>query len=504
MYGACDHQPCLIHQPCARTLYSSPSACVAISRSKALTSPRRVCDDARLFRNQPRSSAHTQQQWREWREWEDALTAALEKRTARGETTPGEGAEPAGPDASCNEDSTVCNSPWSSERGGGGSFGGGGGSLRASSAHGEGDVAGGYRSSRFRCRSGTAPDVAKDTTRVSRTRGRTSANRDSPGRKRGWWTWRSYSPPSSISRQKSADALRKLAMEKKAAIAFGLPANGGAPSPSASVPYGPDPPDGAGGSKPVESIVRASGGYLPPRHPLANLQLSPACTQDGGALGAADPGVVDAGVEGELSSGGEGAPTLSAAPGGRGLRARGAARTLAKGPAGDGSMKLTDLEVDPAPTEEKPALRPAHKAPRSSSDDAKVVASRRSRSLSGVLSGLADWLMPGMDGASSRRRRAESGDELILEVYPTTPTDDRGGLKSAPPTPRGRVKASAMVRGGGWFYNGDSDYSTEEEDGNFDSDDEGFWADAGTIQPPEKSSSGEELSILDRLRRLFT
>lgn len=462
---------------------------------------------------QPRSSAHTQQQWREWREWEDALTSALERHKSRGAENAAKGAEPHGPDASCNEDSTVCNSPWSSERGGGGagSFGGFSGSLRASSAHGEGDVAGGNGFPWFRSQSGTAPEASMNGTRLPR-RGRAQAKRDS-GEEKRWWTWRSYSPPSSLARQKSADNARKMAAERKAATAFVQSTNGAAAAVAAvPLPRVLDPPDGGGGTgKPGEAVVRASGGYLPPRHPLANLQLSPTNTAAPADVGEVDAGVVDSGTESGGSSGAEGAPSGEADANRQSLRARGAARTRAKGPAGGVVVESPDPleEEGPAPTEEEGRRVERRSGRRRQVFDDEAPSDGRSASLSGVFSGLADWLMPGMDGTHSRGSRPDGGRELILEVYPQSPRSPqtpprRGGAKSAPVTPRGRPTASSVLREGGWFYNGDSDYSTEEENGSFESEDEGFWADSDATDPPRKIGGGGGLSILKRLRMLFT
>lgn len=448
------------------------------------------------------------------------MKSAVETRKGRGGAEgAAENPETAGPDASCNEDSTVCNSPWSSERGGGGSFGGFNGSLRASSTHGEGDSAGGNGSARFRSASGNAPEGSRDAARMPR-RGRTPASHESPERegKRQWWTWRSYSPPSSIARQKSAES---LATEKKAAATFGKysasTTAGGSGSSSirsalkSIVAPGADPPDGAGttaGGKAGESIVRASGGYLPPRHPLAALQLSPpgpgAVTGSAGEPGAGgNADGEDADDDGRGSSAEEGAPSDGVTRGRRALRVRGAARTRAKGPAGGATPKsgTSPLDEGAAVSTRKRSGRRIASSPgtkRKSVDDSRIES--RSQSLSGVLSGLADWLMPGMD---SRRKRAESGNELIMEVYPRTPP--RSKSKSAPATPRGR--RAAVLREGGWFYNGDSDYSTEGENGSFEfdsDDDEGFWGDAGTTEPPRKIGGGGGSSILSRLRRLFT
>ena len=506
---------------------------------------------------QPRSSAHTQQQWREWREWEDALTCALEKFNNRGAEGAGKAADAAGPEGSLsNEDSTVCNSPWSSERGGGGSFAGGG-SLRASSAHGAGE------GGRFRSRSGTAPEngVASDHQALKDSltlpgRGRAPSHRhsgDDSGRRET--SWRSYSPPSSYVRQKRASD-GGAARKKHSSPGFGQPASG---LPGAAVSNGKPPPSPVGGgsasSKLGESAVRSSGGYLPPRHPLAGLQLSPASQRGasgsesgetgagaGAGAGAAGAGGANGGVEadGENTE----APTLDDVPARPDLRGRGAARTAAKGPAADTPEKPQEggdaEEEGPAPTEEEgPAptegeggesrQQPTGKSRRrlryshgdeggGGGSDGEAGGTRHRRSFSGVLSGLADWLMPGMEG---HRRLAADGEktELLMEVYPTGGAGGAPGsspeahrptfARSAPATPRGRRRPSTVLRDGGWFYNGDSDYSTEEEevDASFESDDEGFWADAAggpKKKPPKKIGGGGGNSILSRLRKLFT
>lgn len=477
------------------------------------------------------------------------MTSALENRKSRGSESAGEGgSETPGPDASCNEDSTVCNSPWSSERGGGGSFGGFSGSLRASSTHGEGDVAaGGNGSARSRARSGTAPDTGKDGARLPR-RGRAPAKRDSPVQKAEWWSWRSYSPPSMLMRRKSAESLRKPpaaadgsgSSGRKSVAAFGRSASGVTPAVAAAggseggrarpyllSPLGSDAQEGGGGgggSQLGESVVRSSGGYLPPRHPLAALQLSPTSAPANG--GGSDA----AGVESGESSGGEGSFVGGSVPGRPRIKARGQARTRAKGPVGSvppqsPAQKALEGEDDdeegPAPTEEEATVAtsgrrggglgssPARRR-RKAADDSNVAkrtrSPSRSRSLSGVLSGLADWLMPGMDGGPSRLLRVESGSELIMDVYPSESAlspEKPGRPRSAPATPRGRRQTFSVLREGGWFYNGDSDYSTEEENAG-DSDDEGFWGDAGATELRREVGDGGGLSVLKRLRKLFT
>lgn len=466
------------------------------------------------------------------------MTCALEKFKARGAdgAAGAKAADATGPEGSLsNEDSTVCNSPWSSERGGGGSVAGFGGSLRASSAHGDGD-------GRFRARSGTAPEngiaseqALKDGLLLS-GRGRTPSNGDSRNDSNRESSWRSYSPPSSLLRQKRGSAEGGI-KKKNAPAGFGhgqqpasaLPGPDGGAAGIGKPPPSPvgapsESSDGAGGGagKLGESVVRSSGGYLPPRHPLAALQLSPA--SHGGASGSESGETVpgrDVGAEsGEVAADAEAeAPTLDAVPARLDLKGRGAARTSAKGPATDTPEKPQpgDTGEGPAPTEgeggggggaggggrrSKRASSPRRKLRYSDGD---VDPGGRQRSVSGVLSGLADWLMPGMEG---RRSTAEKT-ELLLEVYPSTPmSPERRPLavtRSAPPTPRGRRRPSTVLRGGGWFYNGDSDYSSEEEmEGSYESEDEGFWADAGTTKPPTKIGSGGGNSILSRLKKLFT
>ncbi|CAM9282812.1 unnamed protein product [Scytosiphon promiscuus] len=455
---------------------------------------------------QPRSSAHTQQQWREWREWEDALTYALDKF----KTTEADGAAAtkgadaaAGVEGSCsNEDSTV--------------------------------------DGRFRSRSGTATDngtppeqVSKDATAPQGRRGRTPSHRDDSreGEKRDW-NWRSYSPPSSLSRQKdggSAEggAKKRYASPRARQPASGLPSvDGGASSGSNGKP--PPSPGGV-------TVVRSSGGYLPPRHPLATLQLSPASHRGAGGSDSGENGGGGVGAENGVNTSDEAgagpeeeaeaeagleAPTLEGVPARPDLKSRGLAKTDAKGPAVDTpeSERPDRSEGGPAPTEEE---RPAPTAGGAVVDVRKKGSKGprrklrydngdgdqdgpRSRSLSGVLSGLADWLMPGMEGG----RPTSEKTELLLDVYPSAPMSPETRVptvtRSAPPTPRGRRKLSSVLRDGGWFYNGDSDYSTEEEvETNYDSEDEGFWADAGTTKPPRKIGGGGGIGILDRLRKLF-
>lgn len=468
-------------------------------------------------------------------------------------------ADAKGAEGSCsNEDSTVCNSPWSSERGsgGGGSVAGfGGGTLRASSAHGASD-------GRFRSRAGTAADnggtppeqASKDPAASQGRRGRTPSNRDDSrdGEKRDW-SWRSYSPPSSLSRQKGGGSVeggakKRYASPRARQSASGLPSvdGGGSsgsngkppPSPGGVVESFDGAGGGGGGGVLGEAVVRSSGGYLPPRHPLATLQLSPASHRGAGGSDSGENNAGGVGEESGAESGGEAearpdpeavpeeavleAPTLEGVPARTGgLKSRGVAKTDAKGPAVDTpeAARRDESEEGPAPTEEELSAPTAGGAigngqrngskgdPRRKlrySDGDEDKGNPRSRSLSGVLSGLADWLMPGMEG----RRPAGEKTELILEVYPSAPKspEPRGPTvtRSAPPTPRGRRRVSSVLRDGGWFYNGDSDYSTEEEmETNYDSEDEGFWADAGTTKPPRKIGGGGGTSILDRLRKLF-
>ena len=113
--------------------------------------------------------------------------------------------------------------------------------------------------------------------------------------------------------------------------------------------------------------------------------------------------------------------------------------------------------------------------------------------------------MPGMDSGPSRLIRVESGSELLMEVYPgeAKSPEKPERPRSAPATPRGRRQTFSVLREGGEFYNGDSDYSTEEEGGG-DSDDEGFWADAGATELRQEVGDGGGLSVLKRLRKLFT
>lgn len=266
-------------------------------------------------------------------------------------------------------------------------------------------------------------------------------------------------------------------------------------------------------------MVRASGGYLPPRHPLSALELSPATTpvhgQSDVVVESVDAAAIEAGLEsGDFSSEEEDLSTLGPSPRRRGPRARGAARANAKGPEEGGlpaqASGYRESGLGQAPTEEAYVSKRAQLLSDrrwQSSERLRKPPGSRPGAISGVLSGLADWLMPGMEDG----RRAEGGNEVILDVYPRAAertaarTPPRVRARSAPPTPRGRPKASTILREGGWFYNGDSDYSTEEEDtGSFESEDEGFWADAGTTEPPRKLGGGGGMGILGRLRKLFS
>ncbi|CAN0305652.1 unnamed protein product [Ectocarpus sp. 6 AP-2014] len=503
---------------------------------------------------QPRSSAHTQQQWREWREWEDALTCALGKFKKAGAEGAADvkGAEATGPEGSCsNEDSTVCNSPWSSERGGGGSFGGFSGNLRASSSHGEGGRRP-YSSSGTAADNGTAPEQTMRDAMPLHRRGRNSSHRGDFGgdEARREWSWRSYSPPSTLSRHRGrnvnggggggAGGAKKNAPAGFVQPASGLPgvdggtATNGKPPPSPSRVDSPDRVGGGSGKSGDslllgESVVRSSGGYLPPRHPLAALQLSPtsqrsAVGSDSEETGAGrDPGR-------ENNGGGSGAEPESVGGGAEAARAptEGSSSSAAAAVAAEDTPEVRpagDAAAEgPAPTEgEGPAPTEGEGGGKSAApgdgarrrlrySDAGGGATRAgggggsdSRSVSGVFSGLADWLMPGME-----RRRPAVKTELLLEVYPSAPQSPERGqppvvTRSAPPTPRGRRRPTSVLRDGGWFYNGDSDYSTEEEvDGSFESEDEGFWADAAESKAPQRIGGGGGDSILTRLKKLFT
>lgn len=463
------------------------------------------------------------------------MTCALEKHKSRAADGT-KAADATGPEGSLsNEDSTVCNSPWSSERGGGGSVAGFGGGLRASSDHGDGH-------GRLRARSGTAPEngnVAEQALKDglvlsgSGARGRTPSNGDSRNDSNREISWRSYSPPSSLLRHKRGSAeggiKKKTAAPGLGQPASGLPVEGGAtasgigkPPPS---PVGMEPSDGGvggGSGKLGESVVRSSGGYLPPRHPLAALQLSPASHAGASGSESEETGAgrdlaAEAGAETETEAE---APTLDAVPTRADLKGRAAARTAAKGPAADTPEKPPlqpgDTGEGPAPTEGeggggrggKSSKRASRRLRYSDGDlepgDGRGGDGGSQRSVSGVLSGLADWLMPGMEN----RRSAAEKTELLMEVYPSalrSPEVRPAVTQSAPSTPRGRRRPSSVLRDGGWFYNGDSDYSSEEEiDGSYESEDEGFWADAGTTKPPKKIGGGGGNSILGRLRKLFT
>lgn len=479
------------------------------------------------------------------------MTAALEEQRGRKGGASEDGAGPAAPDVSCNDDSTVCNSPWSSERGGSGSFGGSNGNFRSSSAHGEGDVAGGYGSARYRSGSGTASEVPKESLRVAVGRGKTPSDQGSP-RQKDWWSWKSYSPPSMSTRPRSLEGVSRPPLEKRAAV-FGPVANGkgeGAHNRHLHSPVPPMPmietPEGSeSSSKAAEAVVRAAGGYLPPRHRLAGLQLSPAHHVDRNTFDRAPSSTTDPGessgtfssenvapvsasgakaarieaeakikaldeLEASVESGAgrtrNSDPTSNHTRSRVGVRARGVAKTRAKGPAGGGTPTLTfDMDEGPAPTEELGIGNGGGSDSRWQQWKAQASRDEKSRSLSGMISGLADWFVPAVDKGKGRGSTAHRK-ELLMEVYPTVPgtPPSRGETKSAPATPRGRPKASSVLREGGWFYNGDSDYSSSDEGGNYDSEDEGFWADAGTTEPPRYLGGGGGESILDRLRRLFT
>ncbi|CAM9901714.1 unnamed protein product, partial [Ascophyllum nodosum] len=477
---------------------------------------------------QPRSSAQTQQQWREWREWEDAMTAALdEQKLRKGGGSTEDGAGPIVPDASCNEDSTVCNSPWSSEPGGSGSFAGFSGNLRSSSAHGEGDVAGGYGSVGFRSSSGTASEASKESARVTRGRGQNPPSGNSPKQKdwsapevskegarvtrgrgqnppsgdppkqndRSMWGFLS---PSSGSRPKSLDAPRTNVSVEQRAVAFQPVANGKVVGGSNKISL----------SLAAESVVRSAGGYLPPRHPLAALQLSPARLTNINTLGAMHNVSYLFGENDDPSS--ATGPSESAnvaiksASGALGLSsANGTAVSTSGAIKAEGGATVNDeIDEGPAPTEELGI------ANRSSWRRRRLATSYGdgSRTVSGVLSEFADWLVPGSDSAKSNRHSNGESKELLMEIYPRAPSSppSHGATKSAPATPRGRPKPSSVLRGGGWFYNGDSDYSSSEEAESVASEDVGFWADAGTTEPPRHLGGGGGESILDRLRKLFT
>lgn len=513
------------------------------------------------------------------------MTTAIQKRHNRGssadpstdatshDSSKGKVSETSGVEVLCNDDSTVCNSPWSSERGGGGgSFSGA--PLRSSSAHGEGDVAGGYGASRL-ITSGMSSTASEASGARSnrRRRGRTPGSRDSPGKQRGWWQWRSYSPPGPVDRHKN-ELARRASVDKKGQGSTGETPKGAATPPrSASIggrlnngglatittgavtsfisggafplaqlEY---PTEGAGvEARPSDAIVRAGGGYLPPRHPLAALMLSPVSTpgrRSGATSGSRSPRHAAAGSGGD-GEGGEAAPPASpsaavsaleeededcaeaavgvgAAAGVdstslstdetfRGAVARGAARP-AKGPAAD------DMEEGDAPTEERGTTGARRRRTTAGETNGEgrglamataafVEYPNRPKSISGFMSEFADWLMPGMD----RKKRQVTKDEKILVIDVYADRTHSREFKSAPATPRGRMSKSAVLRGGGWFYNGDSDYSSSEEDIYESDDDEGFWADAGTIEPvrptPRNLGGGGGVGILERLRSLFT
>lgn len=273
-----------------------------------------------------------------------------------------------------------------------------------------------------------------------------------------------------------------------------------------------DPDGGAG--RPGEHVVRTSGGYLPPRHPLVSLSISPKGTPSWRTNGVVDTrigtgpgtrpgtGTTDEVKASELAEDVEpkdgvevGSPRApDSTPPRRGLVARGAARTRAKGPAGGGTPK-EDIEPIAAPTEEEGDGRALLRRAQSGDES-----SAQGIFFSDVLADLADWLMPGME--SSRRQRSGQKHPGSPKTVPSSPTGR--GVRSAPVTPRGRPKSSAVLRGGGWFYNGDSDYSSSDGfDGYESEEDLGFWEDAGTTDP-RAIPGNAGMSILERLRMLFT
>lgn len=400
------------------------------------------------------------------------MTIAVEKHGSRGGSL-GSAYADAGAEASGADDSTVCNSPGSSERGGGGS-------LRASSAHSEGGaVSGGGATGNTSEASGGAKPRLR--------RGRAPANGDGSRQKNGLWSWRSYSPPGSSLRQSSESARHA---PEKAADSDALSGTDKGDGDTASVgstngtrppiPAGVDGTDGAG-TNAAEAVVRAGGGYLPPRHPLASLNMSP--TRSSVEEGAGDVAAACS----DREDGGSG-PLRR-----KGVVARGAARTSTKGPAGGATPKAGSRQSPGlgAPTEES---RSSGKRPGSGGS-----VNGRSQSLTGLFSDFADWLMPGMEDRTAARHQTQASGK-------GTPPSRK--VKSAPVTPRGHAPAAggrtsaAVMREGGWFYNGDSDYSTSDEDASFDSEDEGFWADAGTSDPRSLGGGGG-VGILERLRRLF-
>lgn len=506
------------------------------------------------------------------------MTEAIQRRAARGSAAAPTGngtPEISGVDASCNDDSTVCNSPWSSERGGGG--GSLNGTLRSSSTHGDGDgssrMFGGSLPG-----SGTNADGAKSA-RVRR--GRTpSSNQDKERKQRGWWQWRSYSPPGTDDRQ-HPELIRRSSSDKRAMKVLtqaGVQGTPPRPTPSVRASTGgggglagtgvpmltpgsfvgtgrlESPTEGGVQGRPSDAVVRASGGYLPPRHPLASLILSPTPSpgrRSGSGKGgdvAAPPAspsapaaqaAMDAlngednvnGAQAAVHPGGAlGAPDAAASAGKRthsGAVAKGAAELRAKGPAGGVTPIqpiVEDTELGDAPTEEEGPVRGGMRDSRRDADsNAKEKVNgggddekpKRPKSISGFMSGFADWLMPSMEKSEKKQTGANGGrssyDEdqvLVINVYGPNASPRAGGrrnTKSAPATPRGRSSKSAVHRGGGWFYNGDSDYSTAEED-NYESDDDaGFWGDVGMNEPASRDlGGGGGTSILERLRSLFT
>lgn len=499
------------------------------------------------------------------------MTEAIRRRAARGSAAAPVGnstPEISGADASCNDDSTVCNSPWSSERGGGG--GSLNGTLRSSSTHGDGDGA-------SRMFGGSLPGSNADGAKSARVRrGRTpSANRDTDRKQRGWWQWRSYSPPGTDDRE-NPELIRRSSSDKRAMKVLtqaGVQGTPPRPTPSVRASTGgggglaataapvltpgrfvgtgrlESPTEGGVQGRPSDAIVRASGGYLPPRHPLASLVLSPAPSPGrrpgagkggDGAAPPASPPAAAAQAAMEALKGEDDVNVAQAAvhPGGAlgtpdvapstgtlthsGAVAKGAVELRAKAPI---QPIVEDLELGDAPTEEEgPLVRAMRDSRKGSDSDAKGKVNggggvankpKRPKSISGFMSGFADWLMPSMDksekkltGANGGRGSYEEEQVLVINVYGPNASPRAGGrrnTKSAPATPRGRSSKSAVLRGGGWFYNGDSDYSTAEED-NYDSDDDaGFWGDVGMKEPaPRNSGGGESTGILERLRSLFT
>ncbi|CAN0242600.1 unnamed protein product [Discosporangium mesarthrocarpum] len=137
----------------------------------------------------------------------------------------------------------------------------------------------------------------------------------------------------------------------------------------------------------------------------------------------------------------------------------------------------------------------------------------RNSLVSGFFSGVAEWFIPGMDHPAKHRRSGSKDSGLDTEGSSTSRGLPgllvEGSLEqgqrlafSAPTTPRGR---RGFLRQGGWFYNGDSDYSSSSD---FDDDDpEGLGEGDGMYFDDQESdgldSEHGTLSILERLRRLF-